>query len=56
MAELPGQPRLPSVSHALGFEKYSQVEAGGCAHEAGYDAFMTGVAFASLVPLTQVWG
>lgn len=32
---------------------HEQVEAGGLAHEAGYDAYMTGAAFASLVPLTQ---
>ena len=56
VAELPGKPMLPSVTHAPGFEKYSLVEAGGCAHEAGYDAFMTGVAFANLLPLTQVGG
>ena len=42
---------LPYVKHAAGFEKYSAVAAGGCAHEAGYDAYMTGVAFANLVPL-----
>ncbi len=39
---------LPAISHAPGCSKYEEVEAGGLAHEAGYDAFMTGAAFACL--------
>jgi poly(A)-specific ribonuclease len=39
---------LPAISHAPGCSKYAAVEAGALAHEAGYDAFMTGAAFACL--------
>lgn len=53
LTDVPGQPSLSlsHVTHAAGFEKYATVEAGECAHEAGYDAYMTGVAFANLLPL-----
>jgi len=44
---------LPHVEHAPECRKYQQVEAGGLAHEAGYDAFMTGAAFANLLPLVR---
>ncbi|KAG2487082.1 hypothetical protein HYH03_014327 [Edaphochlamys debaryana] len=50
----PGPGLLPAnveIRHAPGFEKYVDVEAGGCAHEAGYDAFMTGAVFAGLEEL-----
>jgi hypothetical protein len=43
--------RLPEVSHAPGFTKYTGLAAGEAAHEAGYDAFMTGAVFARLLPL-----
>lgn len=36
--------KLPVIQHAPGFEKYAAIEAGALAHEAGYDAFMTGAA------------
>lgn len=45
---------LLEIRHAPGFEKYWTVEAGGLAHEAGYDAFMTGCAFAHLVKLLEI--
>lgn len=41
----------PEVAHAPGFQKYAALEAGALAHEAGYDAFMTGASFASLAAL-----
>ncbi|GLC47457.1 hypothetical protein PLESTM_002076300, partial [Pleodorina starrii] len=44
----PSAPARVSVRHAAGFEKYVSVAAGQCAHEAGYDAFMTGSVFAAL--------
>ena len=44
---------LPSLIHAPGFSKYEKIEAGGLAHEAGYDAYMTGAVFAHLVPLVR---
>ncbi|GFR48725.1 hypothetical protein Agub_g10682 [Astrephomene gubernaculifera] len=37
-----------TVSHCRGFEKYVAVAAGQLAHEAGYDAFMTGCVFVAL--------
>jgi poly(A)-specific ribonuclease len=37
------------VSHAEDFNMYSSVEAGQAAHDAGYDAYMTGAAFACLL-------
>lgn len=43
---------LPTIKHAPGFEKYSQIAAGALAHEAGYDAFMTGE---QASPGTQNW-
>ncbi|KXZ50071.1 hypothetical protein GPECTOR_18g5 [Gonium pectorale] len=49
-----GAPPLPArvvVSHAAGFEKYVAVAAGQLAHEAGYDAFMTGSLFVALEQL-----
>jgi poly(A)-specific ribonuclease len=42
---------LPRISHAAGFDKYRSLGAGKAAHEAGYDAYMTGAAFACLLPL-----
>ena len=36
------------VGHAPGFDMYREVGAGEAAHDAGYDAFMTGAAFACL--------
>ncbi|GAX85783.1 hypothetical protein CEUSTIGMA_g13198.t1 [Chlamydomonas eustigma] len=50
-----GQPQLssPHVRHAPGFEKYALVEAGGAAHEAGYDSFMTGTVFAHLIHIIR---
>ncbi|GBF97539.1 poly(A)-specific ribonuclease, partial [Raphidocelis subcapitata] len=45
--------RLPRVVHAAGFDKYRGLAAGTLAHEAGYDAFMTGAAFACLLPLLR---
>ncbi|KAG2424232.1 hypothetical protein HYH02_015217 [Chlamydomonas schloesseri] len=49
--DAPPPPSLPanvSISHAPGFEKYVDVAAGKLAHEAGYDAYMTGAVFAAL--------
>ena len=42
-------PRSNLVVHDEGFEDYAAVAPGECAHEAGYDAFMTGAVFACLV-------
>jgi poly(A)-specific ribonuclease len=42
---------LPRISHAPGFDKYRALGAGEAAHEAGYDAYMTGAVFACLLPL-----
>jgi hypothetical protein len=44
---------LPRVEHAPGFEKYKGLEPGAAAHEAGYDAFMTGSCFAMLLTVKQ---
>lgn len=50
--EAAGSPvQLPSISHAPGYAKYQSLAPGEAAHEAGYDAFMTGAAFARLLPL-----
>lgn len=49
--ELPLQ--IPSISHAPGFDKYQGLAPGALAHEAGYDAYMTGAVFACLLPLVQ---
>lgn len=47
-----GEPiQLPTIIHAPGFDKYRMLAAGEAAHEAGYDAYMTGAAFACLLPL-----
>ena len=47
---------LQPVLHAPGFEKYVGMQAGELAHEAGYDAFMTGSVFLRLLPLIEVGG
>lgn len=44
---------IPNVEHAPGFRRYAGVEGGSYAHEAGYDAFMTGAAFAGLLRLQE---
>ncbi|EFJ39774.1 hypothetical protein VOLCADRAFT_108501 [Volvox carteri f. nagariensis] len=49
-------PARVSISHARGFEKYVAVAAGELAHEAGYDAFMTGSVFAALEAVMAVKG
>jgi poly(A)-specific ribonuclease len=36
------------VRHAPGYDKYASLAPGAAAHEAGYDAFMTGACFAAL--------
>lgn len=44
---------LPVVDHAEGFERYKGVDTAAYAHEAGYDAYMTGAAYACLVRLFE---
>ncbi|KAL4459112.1 hypothetical protein ABPG75_013977 [Micractinium tetrahymenae] len=44
---------LPAVEHAPGFERYKDANTEAFAHEAGYDAYMTGAAFACLVRLFE---
>lgn len=44
---------LPPVRHADGFTRYSGAAGTEFAHEAGFDAFMTGAAYAGLLSLTQ---
>jgi hypothetical protein len=44
---------LPPVRHADGFTRYSGVSGTEYAHEAGFDAFMTGAAYAGLLSLTK---
>lgn len=46
-------PAPVSVTHAPGFEKYLAVAAGQLAHEAGYDALMTGSVFVALEAVMQ---
>lgn len=43
------EPRPDFIAHADGYDKYASVSPGEFAHEAGYDAFMTGAVFACLV-------
>ncbi|KIZ04038.1 hypothetical protein MNEG_3922 [Monoraphidium neglectum] len=45
--------QLPQITHAAGFDKYRGLAPGAKAHEAGYDAYMTGAAFACLLPLLR---
>ena len=45
--------QLPLVEHAPGFEKYKGLAPGAAAHEAGYDAFMTGSCFAMLLRVKE---
>jgi hypothetical protein len=40
------------VEHAPGYTRYSGVAGAELAHEAGFDAFMTGACFAALLPLS----
>eukprot|EP00892_Ulva_mutabilis_P009389 jgi/Ulvmu1/6822/UM031_0026.1 len=44
---------LPSVEHAEGFTRYAGSEGAASAHEAGFDAFMTGAVFANLLELKR---
>ncbi|EFN53567.1 hypothetical protein CHLNCDRAFT_136728 [Chlorella variabilis] len=44
---------LPLVEHAAGFERYKGAATEAFAHEAGYDAYMTGAAFACLMRLYE---
>ncbi|PRW61321.1 poly(A)-specific ribonuclease PARN isoform X3 [Chlorella sorokiniana] len=44
---------LPAVDHAPGFERYKGVDTEAYAHEAGFDAFMTGAVFACLLRLYE---
>ncbi|KAL3134934.1 hypothetical protein ABBQ32_007896 [Trebouxia sp. C0010 RCD-2024] len=44
---------FPAIQHAEGFEAYREPQAGSHAHEAGYDAYMTGAAFACLMRLYE---
>lgn len=48
-----GAAELPQVEHAPGFERYKGASTEAFAHEAGYDAYMTGAAFACLVRLFE---
>ena len=41
----------PVVRHADGYDMYAGIGAGEAAHDAGYDAFMTGAVFACLLQL-----
>lgn len=52
----PGTWAFPGISHADGYEAYQGPEASSHAHEAGYDAYMTGAAFACLVRLYEAAG
>lgn len=45
--------KLAPVRHAEGFTRYSGVAGTEYAHEAGFDAFMTGAAYAGLLSLTH---
>ncbi|CAK0787612.1 hypothetical protein CVIRNUC_010834 [Coccomyxa viridis] len=45
--------KLPAVHHAPGFLRYSHASAGTHAHEAGFDAYMTGMCFARLMRLHE---
>lgn len=52
-AGLPPSVLTPHVAHAPGSDKYAALAPGELAHEAGYDAFMTGSLFVHLLPLMQ---
>jgi len=42
------------ISLAPGFESYSNAQADGKAHEAGYDAYMTGFIFATFMKYKEI--
>lgn len=44
---------LPRVAHAEGFERYQGTQGAAFAHEAGFDAFMTGAVFATVLELQR---
>ena len=44
---------VPPILHAPGYDRYSGVQVSAKAHEAGYDAFMTGAVFARLLSLLE---
>ena len=45
--------QLPSVDHAQGYERYRGAQVESYAHEAGYDAYMTGAVFARLLAILE---
>lgn len=47
---------MPRVEHAQGFTRYSGTEGAAFAHEAGFDAFMTGAVFAAVLELQRASG
>ena len=55
-SDLPQPWTLPRVRHAEGFGRYAGVEGAGLAHEAGYDAWMTGAVFGALLRVAQAKG
>lgn len=49
-----GSNQLPSVDHAPGFQRYQGAEAERFAHEAGYDAYMTGMLASDSINLARI--